>query len=186
MSFVKERRRWLEEEINEERERHGRKPLEFHDKEETKTIKVSRTDPESGYYHRSEKEKGFMYLDHRTVDHKCNIIVDAYVTKGNVHDSSPYIGRMEYIKEKYEFDIKRVALDSGYDTIEIKKFLHDNEIFGVIGYRRYGTKENLDNLFNLQIADRKASAPDFQNIDSILNMKNISEEILNNNNVLSI
>ena len=140
--FVKERRRWLEEEINEERERHGKKPLEFHDKEETKTIKVTRTDPESGYYHRSEKEKGFMYLDHRTVDHKCNIIVDAYVTKGNVHDSSPYIGRMEYIKEKYEFDIKRVALDSGYDTIEIKKFLHDNEIFGVIGYRRYGTKES--------------------------------------------
>ena len=27
-----------------------------------------------------------MYLDHRTVDSKCNIIVDCYITKGNVHD----------------------------------------------------------------------------------------------------
>lgn len=142
VKFVKERRRWLEEEINEERKKYGRKPLEFKDKEETKQIKVSRTDSESGYYHRSEKEKGFMYLDHRTVDHKCNIIVDAYVTKGNVHDSKPYIGRLEYIKEKYGFNIERVALDSGYDTLEIKKYLHDNNIFGVIGYRRYGTKES--------------------------------------------
>ena len=39
-----------------------------------------------------------MYLDHRTVDDKCNIIVDAYITKGNVHDSGPFIDRAEYIK----------------------------------------------------------------------------------------
>ena len=30
----------------------------------------------------SNKEKGFMYLDHRTVDSKCNIIVDCHITKG--------------------------------------------------------------------------------------------------------
>ena len=42
-----------------------------------------------------------MYLDHRTVDSKCNIIVDCHITKGNVHDSKPYIERMEYIKEKF-------------------------------------------------------------------------------------
>lgn len=47
-----------------------------------------------------KKEKGFMYLDHRTVDDKCNIIVDAYITKGNVHDSGPFIERSEYIKKQ--------------------------------------------------------------------------------------
>ena len=36
---------------------------------------MSDTDNESGYYHRDNKEKGFMYLDHRTVDSKANIIV---------------------------------------------------------------------------------------------------------------
>ena len=78
-----------------------------------------------------------MYLDHRTVDSKANIIVDCHITKGNVHDSVPFIERVEYIKNKYGFDIKEWALDSGYDTLEIKKYFHDNSIFGVIGYRRY-------------------------------------------------
>ena len=139
---VKKRRKWLEEEINEERIKNGEKPFEYKEEIEKKHIKVSTTDEESGYYHRDNKEKGFMYLDHRTVDHKCNIIVDCYMTKGNVHDSIPYIERMEYLKKKFSFDIQRCAVDSGYDTLEIRKYYHDNKIFGVIGYRRYGTKES--------------------------------------------
>ena len=101
VKVIKERRKWLEEEINEERIKQGRKPFEYKDETEEKHIKVSTTDKESGYYHRDNKEKGFMYLDHRTVDDKCNIIVDAYITKGNVHDSVPFIDRAEYIKNKF-------------------------------------------------------------------------------------
>jgi hypothetical protein len=99
-------------------------------------------DKEGGYYHRDNKEKGFMYLDHRTVDDKCNIIVDAYVTKGNVHDSGPFIERSEYIKNKFGFELKKYAVDSGYLTLDIKKYFIDNNIFGVFGYRRYGTPES--------------------------------------------
>lgn len=141
---VKTRRQWLEDEINEERINQGKKPFEYKDEFENKTIKQSTTDNESGYYHRDNKEKGFMYLDHRTVDGKANIIVDCYVTKGNVHDSKPYIDRMEYIRTTFNFNIKQVALDSGYGSIDIKKYLFDNNIFGVIGYRRYGSKEARD------------------------------------------
>ena len=83
-----------------------------------------------------------MYLDHRTVDDKCNIIVDAYVTKGNVHDSGPFIERSEYIKNKFGFELKKYAVDSGYLTLDIKKYFIDNNIFGVFGYRRYGTSES--------------------------------------------
>ena len=83
-----------------------------------------------------------MYLDHRTVDDKCNIIVDAYVTKGNVHDSGPFINRTEYIKNKFGFDIKKYTVDSGYLTLDIKKYFIENNIFGVFGYRRYGTPES--------------------------------------------
>lgn len=137
-----ERKLWLEEEINEERIKQGRKPFEYKDKTEQKHIKVSATDKESGYYHRDNKEKGFMYLDHRTVDHKANIIVDAHITEGNVHDSKPYTGRLDYIKNTFGFEIKKCAVDSGYDTLEIKKYFIENKIFGVIGYRRYGTSES--------------------------------------------
>ena len=138
---VKRRREWLEKEINEERIKQGKKEFEYKEEVEEKEIKVSETDEESGYYHRDNKEKGFMYLDHRTVDSKCNIIVDCYITRGNVHDSVPYISRLEYLKRKFKFDIKEVGIDSGYDTLDIKKYLQDNNIYGVIAYRRYARAE---------------------------------------------
>lgn len=139
---VIKRREWLEAEINEERKRQKRKEFEYKEKIEEKNIKVSKTDKESGYYHRDNKEKGFMYLDHRTVDDKCNLIVDCYITKGNVHDSVPYISRMKYIEKTFGFKVEQVALDSGYATLEIKKYILENNILGVIGYRRYGTSQS--------------------------------------------
>lgn len=138
---VKKRRIWLEEEINEERIKQGKKPFEYKDEKEEKHIKVSTTDKESGYYHRDNKEKGFMYLDHRTVDDKCNIIVDCYITKGNVHDSEPFIKRCEYMKKTFGFNISKYAVDSGYLTLDIKRYFIENKIFAVFGYRRYGNKE---------------------------------------------
>ena len=139
---IKTRRKWLEDEINDERSKYDKKPFEYKDEVEEKHIKVSTTDKESGYYHRDNKEKGFMYLDHRTVDDKCNIIVDCYITKGNVHDSEPFINRCEYIKNTFKFNIKKYAVDSGYLTLDIKKYFIENNIFGVFGYRRYGSKES--------------------------------------------
>ena len=134
---IKKRKLDLEEEINEERKRIGKKTFEFKDEIEKKHIKVSKTDPESGYYHRDNKEKGFMYLEHRTVNGKCNIITDAYVTKGNLHDLVVCTERLEYQKNKLNLNVSKVGLDSGYDTYEIKKYFEDNKIFGVIQYRGY-------------------------------------------------
>jgi len=138
VSEVKKRRLDIEKEINEERIKIGKKEFEYKDEEGSKNIKISTTDPESGYYHRDNKEKGFMYLEHRTVDGKCNIIIDSHVTKGNLHDSTVYKDRMEYIKEKYGFTPKKCGLDSGYDSIEIKQYHEENNIYGAIGYRSYG------------------------------------------------
>ena len=138
---VKERKEWLEKEINEERRKQGKKEFEYEEKIEEKKVKISDTDKESGYYHRDNKEKGFMYLDHRTVDSKCNIIVDCHITKGNIHDSKPFIERMNYIEKTFGFNIKEVGIDSGYDTLEIKKYFEEKGIFGVIAYRRYGQGE---------------------------------------------
>ena len=135
---VKKRKLDLEKEINEERKRLGEKEFEYKDEYEEKHIKVSKTDKESGYYHRDNKEKGFMYLEHRTVNGKCNIITDAYVTKGNIHDSVVCEERLEYQKEKLGLNINKVGLDSGYDTLDIKKYFEKEGIYGVIQYRSYG------------------------------------------------
>ena len=138
VSEVKKRRLDLEAEINEERTHIGKKEFSYEDSVSEKNIKVSTTDSEAGYYHRSNKEKGFMYLDHRTVDGKSNIIIDAHITKGNVHDSNPYISRLEYIEKAYGWKPKKAGLDSGYDNLEIKEYFDENEIYGVIAYRSYG------------------------------------------------
>lgn len=100
---VKKRRIWLEEEINNEHKKQNKKEFSYEDEVETKEIKVSNTDAEN----RDNKEKGFMYLDHRTVDSKCNIIVDCHIIKGNVHDSVPYISRLEYIKINLDLILKK-------------------------------------------------------------------------------
>ena len=63
----------LDIDVNEDRENHNKKPLKPRKfKKETKEIKKSTTDPDSGYMMRDNKPEGFFYLDHRTVDSKNN------------------------------------------------------------------------------------------------------------------
>ncbi|PRS04815.1 IS1182 family transposase [Bacillus paralicheniformis] len=134
----------LDEAILEDREAHGKKPLKA--KEEVKAeknIRQSTTDPESGYLYRENKPEGFFYLDHRTTDMKYNIITDAYVTPGNVHDSAPYLDRLDYQIARFGFQVEAVALDSGYLTTPICKGLSDRHIFGVIAHRRFHSTRGL-------------------------------------------
>ena len=119
-------------------------PLKPKGKDATKhEVKESTTDPDSGYMHRDGKPKGFFYLDHRSVDGKYNIITDTYVTAGNIHDSIPYLDRLDYQIKEYGFEVKSVGLDAGYSTAAICKDLTDRKIFGVIGYNRPLGKKGL-------------------------------------------
>jgi len=76
---------------------------------EKKEIKVSKTDPDSGYMIRDGKPEGFFYLDHRTVDLKYNLITDVHITPGNVHDSVPYLSRLDRQRERFGFEVEAVA-----------------------------------------------------------------------------
>ena len=136
-----ETREYIEElnkAVEEDRFAHGKKPLK--EKEvvkETKEIRVSTTDPECGFMSRENKQEMFCYLDHRTTDMKFNIITDVYVTPGNVHDSVPYLSRLDRQVQRFGFEVEAVALDSGFLTSPICKGLSDRNIFGVIAHRRY-------------------------------------------------
>ena len=68
---------------------------------------------------REGKPEGFYYLDHRTIDLKYNLITDVYVTAGNVHDSVPYLDRLNRQMERFGFEVEAVALDAGYLTVPI-------------------------------------------------------------------
>jgi len=127
----------LERDIAADRHTHGKKPLAASKAAPaTKEIKVSTTDPDSGYLVRDGKPRGFFYLDHRTVDGKCAIITDTFVTPGNIHDSQPYLGRLDRQRKQFGFKVQSAGLDAGYFTPHICKGLTERTIYGVIGYSR--------------------------------------------------
>lgn len=153
----------LNKAINEDRIAHGKKPLKFNGDEikeideeekenyfdddsqnggmtegdgETKKVKSSTTDPESGFMHREGKPLGFFYLDHRTVDSKNNIITDVYVTPGNTNDVKPYIERLKAQITKFGFKVKYVGLDAGYNVSNICKQIYELGIEAAMGSRR--------------------------------------------------
>lgn len=85
---------------------------------------------------RDKMPKGFFYLDHRTVDGKCNTITDVHVTPGNVHDSVPYLKRLDRQMTRFNLSVETVGLDARYFIAAVCKGIEDRELYGVMGYRR--------------------------------------------------
>lgn len=108
----------LDEAVNEDRVKHGKKHLRARREVAPKTreVKESITDPDSGYIVREGKPECFGYTEHRTVDSKHNIITDVHVTSAGVHDSIPYTERLARQIACFEFNVKAVGLDAGYLT----------------------------------------------------------------------
>lgn len=128
----------LEAAVDADRQASGKRPLKSHDDDglpPTKEIKVSRTDPDSGFMVRDEKPKGFIYLDHRTVDGKHAIITDTFATAGNVHDRQPSLGWLDRQLKRFGFAPDMVGLDAGYFMAPVCQGLEDRGIAGVMGYR---------------------------------------------------
>ncbi len=132
----------LDEAVDEDRKAHGKPPLKASaDPPKTKQAKISRSDADAGYMVRDGKPKGFFYLDHRTVDGRHSIITDSYATPANVHDSRPYLARLDRQCERFGFAVEAVGLDAGYMSAAICKGLEERELYGVIGYRRPNHKK---------------------------------------------
>ena len=133
----------LDQAIDAERAEQGKKPLKRDDDDtaETRTIKRSTTDPDSGHMVREGKPKGFYYLDHRTVDGKHAIILDTHATAGNVADSSPYLARLDRVMQRFGLKPWWVGLDAGYHSAPICHGIEQRGINAVMGYRRPSHKD---------------------------------------------
>jgi transposase len=108
-------------------------------KSESKKIKTSPTDEEAGFYFRDEKEKGFVYQDHRVVEAKNNFIMASCIEPGNIHDSK-VIEKVLAQLESRGIDYKNIGLDSGYNSLEIMHYFASKEKESVIAHRRFGRK----------------------------------------------
>lgn len=131
----------LQEEINRDREDHGKKPIppDKFKKDEEKEIKQSTTDPESGYYVKDERTKQFAYSFHAASDRN-GFVVGAKVTPGNVHDSQllePLVADLIEAVGKPN----AIAADAGYKTPAIARYLIENDMTPALPYTRPRTKE---------------------------------------------
>ena len=83
----------LRNEVNTEREKLGKKPIEEDDDDNgdpkgggTKEVTVSTTDPDCGMFVKGEHERQFAYKAHTACD-RHGFVMGVEVTAGNVHDS---------------------------------------------------------------------------------------------------
>jgi len=162
---VKNYKEQLEEEINSDRETHGKKPLKDDDdnssneppksgkkkdntsvkkqkqrkKAETKTVKRSTTDPDCGMFVKGEHEKQFAYVANTACD-KHNFILDFTLGAGNNHDSVMFDELYAKVIKKHP-EVEAVAVDAGYKTPWIMKQIIDSERIPCTPYKRPMTKE---------------------------------------------
>jgi len=139
----------LREEIDKDREEHGKKPLKDKDDDdnnggnspsgggEQKEKKVSTTDPESGWFHKGEHKEVFAYSVEAASD-KHGWIMGYTIHPGNEHDSQTFPAIYEKLKE---YGPEKIVADAGYKTPAIAKMLIDDGITPIMPYKRPMTKK---------------------------------------------
>ena len=138
----------LQQEINEDRTEHGKRPLNDKNDDDNQPpsggtgggeheVKVSTTDPESGWFHKGEHKQVFAYAIETACD-KNGWILGYTVSPGNMHDSRTFKGLYDKIRE---IGIKTLVADAGYKTPAIAKMLIDDGINPLFPYTRPMTKD---------------------------------------------
>ena len=143
----------LDEQVDLDRKVLGKKPFDRDDDHKdnggsgesggttgTTTRMQSTTDPDSGQQSREGKPDGFYYSEHRTVDSKCNVIVNVHVEPANINDVTPMPEILNEIEARLGKLPKYMGLDAGYHSAWIAHLLETKGIQGVIGYRRHTHK----------------------------------------------
>lgn len=147
----------LLEEINQDRNEHGKKDLKdtrdielvFDEKtgeekeievKKTKHIKQSTTDPESGLFHKGEKEKCYAY-SHQTLCDIHGFVVAVKTVPGNLHDSVSFFDVYNCLSPEMQEKVENYCFDSGYNTPAICRqiTLDGKTIF--LPYKRPMTKK---------------------------------------------
>lgn len=134
----------LRQEVDAEREKLGKKPLEEDDNNDgtpkpptdggTVERTVSTTDPDSGMFVKGEHERQFAYEAHTACD-RWGFVLGVAVTAGNVHDSVAWDTVYDEVTKKFE--VKFVAMDAGYKTPWIAKKTIDDGKAPILPYTTY-------------------------------------------------
>lgn len=95
-----------------------------------KQVLASSTDPDCGYIHQDRKE-GLGYLTEMTVDTGHGIITGVDCYPANRRESDIILAHLERQTAETGIEMKRIALDAGYDVGAVHRGL---ELLGITGY----------------------------------------------------
>ena len=144
----------LMEEVNADREAHGKKPFDDDEnkpkaprrnntsrkklarrkKEKMRTATRSVTDPDSGLFVKGDHKRQFAYEAHTACD-KHGFVLEAVVTPGNVHDSVAFDDVYDKVTASFP-EVEAIVADSAYKTPHIcKKVFEDGRVLST-AYKR--------------------------------------------------
>ena len=146
----------LMEEVNADRETHGKRPFDDDDepgapakkrrdntskkklarrkKEKKRTVTKSVTDPECGLFVKGEHKRQFAYEAHTACD-KHGFVLETVVTPGNIHDSVAFDQVYDKVTKSFP-EAEAIVADSAYKTPHIcKKVFYDGRVLST-AYKR--------------------------------------------------
>lgn len=141
----------LQEEINQERARYGKKPFDYDGEgdeneepsedsaTEVKEMTLSPNDPDCGMFFKGQHQRNFAYNIQTAVDAH-GWILGYHVARGNENDSRSFYGLYEKIKR---FDIDEMVMDAGYKTPLLMHFLVQEGIVPILPYSRPKTRKKI-------------------------------------------
>ncbi len=137
----------LREEVNEEREKLGKKAIEEDDDGGegpkpgggTGERTVSTTDPDSGLFVKGEHERQFAYEAHTACDRN-GFVLGVEVTAGNIHDSVAWDALYDRVTNRFP-EVAYVTMDAGYKTPWIAKKTLDDGRVPILPYTNHHYKE---------------------------------------------
>lgn len=145
----------LLEEVNADREAHGRKPFDDDEppqsggkrrdntsrkklarrkKDKTRTVTKSATDPDCGLFVKGSHERQFAYEAHTACDSN-GFVLETVVTPGNVHDSVAFDDVYDKVTAAFP-EIETIVADSAYKTPHICKKVFDDSRVLSTAYKR--------------------------------------------------
>lgn len=134
----------IQDEINEFRKQTGRNEFDYFDDDdnnsgmmvddetgevkkikETKTINISKVDPDAGMFVKGEHERQFAYVDQVACD-RHGWVLGFDVNPGNKHDSKAFLPFFE--EQLLKFKPQVVCGDTAYNNTSIARFTEENNV----------------------------------------------------------
>lgn len=123
--------RCLNQEINEERIKEGKKPIEF---KKTKKVTVSDVDSDCGMFHKGEKEKQLAYSVQTAVDEN-GYVLGCHTTSGNTNDNRGAEAFLDRLTTEHPA-IESVVMDAGYTSPVLSNLLLDKTVVPILPYTK--------------------------------------------------